>query len=182
MGFAEVVCRQLDCGSVVSIKYHTNTTVPKPAWELEFSCRGSEETIRQCKEDRAASQKKVQGIDSSVSSLEVVCSEVLKFVSKVMVKSSKGWFPVCWSDDGDPNKDRSVGHVICRELGCGTLKTGVASKTFQCPSRKSRLDQCEVTTHSNCQSVLKLTCTAAGLSRPGQCETCGRREPLLRSS
>ncbi|XP_072319151.1 scavenger receptor cysteine-rich type 1 protein M130-like [Eucyclogobius newberryi] len=95
VGFAELACRQTGCGSAVSVQFHRNVTEPKPAWEVYFSCKGTDQTIRQCKE--TASRQKVDDVESCVSSRRVACSETLRISSDhasscsgtVMVKSDQ---------------------------------------------------------------------------------------------
>ena len=59
-----VVCRQLDCGSAVSMKRTLGFT-QQPVWVMTSPCVGSESSLREC------------GTDESVTStyrLEVICS------------------------------------------------------------------------------------------------------------
>lgn len=152
-GYAHVACRQIGCGSVLSTKYQTNNTLQKPAWKAYFSCFGSETNFEQCKE--AASQKKVEDVESSVSSLEVVCSEVIRVVDsystcsgKVLVISDQNWLPVC-EFDSSIKEDilEATENSLCRELGCGLRRRftwqieeiGILSKMFVCFGNESRL-------------------------------------------
>lgn len=70
--YAQVACRQMGCGSVVSITHSSNSTNQKPAWEVNFSCHGAESTLRECRD--SAARRRVQGKNTTVSSLEVICS------------------------------------------------------------------------------------------------------------
>eukprot|EP00064_Thunnus_orientalis_P012675 superscaffoldBa00001972_g12710 len=117
--YAQVACMQMGCGSVVSITNNNNNTNQEPAWEVNFSCRGTESTLRECND--STTRRRVQGKNMTASSLEVICSESVRLVGgsrvcsgSVEVKSDQGWAPVC--EDGF---DSEAEKVVCREFGCG---------------------------------------------------------------
>lgn len=72
VSYAEVACRQMGCGSVVSLKHNTNDTDQHPAWEVHFTCQGTESTLREC--GSTTTGRRVQGESSSTTSLEVICA------------------------------------------------------------------------------------------------------------
>ena len=59
-----VVCRQLDCGSVVSIE-RASVSTDQPVWKIESSCVGSESSLREC-------ATKVS--QNSTDTLKLICS------------------------------------------------------------------------------------------------------------
>lgn len=71
MPCGEVACRQMGCGSLVSITYNTNNSDQHLAWEVLVSCTGSETTLREC--FRSSSGRKVVNRTSTIS-LEVICA------------------------------------------------------------------------------------------------------------
>lgn len=71
MSYGEVACRQMGCGSLVSITYNTNNSDQHLAWEVLVSCTGSGSTLREC--FRTSSGRKVVNITSTIS-LEVICA------------------------------------------------------------------------------------------------------------
>uniref|UniRef100_A0A8P4G5V7 Deleted in malignant brain tumors 1 protein-like n=1 Tax=Dicentrarchus labrax TaxID=13489 RepID=A0A8P4G5V7_DICLA len=119
--YARVACRQMGCGSVVSIAHRPNSSGPKPAWEVNFTCRGTEQTLKEC--SSATTKRRVQRKDFSGYSLEVICSESVRLAKlhsihrcsgKVEVKSGQSWVPVC-----DSFFSPQTAIVTCRDLQCG---------------------------------------------------------------
>ncbi|XP_057699050.1 scavenger receptor cysteine-rich type 1 protein M130-like isoform X2 [Corythoichthys intestinalis] len=98
VAFAQVACRQIDCGSFVSLQ-HKTTNDPQPFWEINFFCRGSESTLMEC--DNMRGRKRVQGRNSTWNILEVTCSDSLRVVDhdlcsgNLEVKTLNGWARVC---------------------------------------------------------------------------------------
>ncbi|XP_035515401.1 scavenger receptor cysteine-rich type 1 protein M130-like [Morone saxatilis] len=169
LGYARVACRQMGCGSVVSIAHRPNSSGPKPAWEVNFTCRGTEQTLKEC--SNAITKRRVQRKDSSGYSLEVICSESVRLLGEsdtctgsVEVKLDQGWASVC--EDGF---DSEAQKVVCRELGCGppgsfrgTFRKGegtVLSKQLQCKGNESRLMDCASSIHSNCTPASGISCS-----------------------
>ncbi|KAG8015000.1 hypothetical protein GBF38_022235, partial [Nibea albiflora] len=168
-GHAQVACRQMGCGSVVSIKKHTNSTDQKQAWEAHFSCQGTESTLEQC--SSTTTRRRVLGRDASSYSLEVVCSESVRFVGsslvcagRVEVKSDQGWASVC-----EEGFDSEAVKVVCREFGCrppGYLRKSqaredgpVISKQLQCTGNESHLMDCASSIRNNCTTAFAVSCT-----------------------
>ncbi|XP_040891577.1 antigen WC1.1-like [Toxotes jaculatrix] len=167
--YAQVACRQMGCGSVVSISDNTSNTDQQPAWEVNFPCQGSESTLKECRGTRTRSR--VQGKDTSPFSLDVICSESVRLADSsdvcagnVEVKVDQGWAPVC----GD-GFDSEAEKVVCREFGCGPpgystrpLEKGegpVLSKEFQCKGNESRLEDCASSARNDCRSAPWISCT-----------------------
>ena len=70
-----VLCRQLDCGSAVSLK--SNHVSRYPSWKMISSCNGSESSLRDC--------VKTESVHNSTSytflALEIICSGKTKWHS-----------------------------------------------------------------------------------------------------
>ncbi|XP_073332235.1 scavenger receptor cysteine-rich type 1 protein M130-like [Pagrus major] len=167
--YAEVACRQMGCGSVVSITHSTNNTGQRPAWEVNFTCRGTESTLKEC--SNTITQSRVQAKHTSSWSLEVICSESLRLVGSpnvcagsVEVKSDQGWVSVC--EDGFDTKAQKV---FCRELGCGsptnfrgtfsTREGPLLSKQFQCEGNESHLQECASSFRTDCRPASGISCS-----------------------
>uniref|UniRef100_A0A8C7TY18 SRCR domain-containing protein n=1 Tax=Oncorhynchus mykiss TaxID=8022 RepID=A0A8C7TY18_ONCMY len=142
---AAVVCRQLGCGSNVSVlPGHT-------AKGFLVSCSGSESSLREC----------LRGYDLHPG-LTVICSESVRLVDgaglcsgRVEVKSNQSWASVCEADF-----DRQDAEVVCRDVGCGApaaLQGGLygdgegqtRDKEFQCKGNESLLLDCDTSDREN---------------------------------
>ncbi|XP_049901533.1 scavenger receptor cysteine-rich type 1 protein M130-like [Epinephelus moara] len=168
--YALVACRQMDCGTVVSITQRTNNTDRHPAWEVQFTCEGTESTLKEC--ESTMTRRRVQRKDNSTYSVEVICSETVRFVGaaevcggNVEVKSDQGWVSVC--ADGFDSEARKV---VCRELGWGPPSSftssfrredvPVLSKQFKCKGNESRLEECTTSTRNNCTPAPEFECNS----------------------
>lgn len=83
--FAAVLCRQMDCGSLLSIKFSTNSSEARAAWELNFTCQGSEASLRECESE--VTRSRVHSVDSSTSSLDLVCAGNIAQVTTLTLHS-----------------------------------------------------------------------------------------------
>ncbi|XP_074496804.1 scavenger receptor cysteine-rich type 1 protein M130-like [Sebastes fasciatus] len=146
---AAVVCKQLDCGSVLSTG-RRDDSYPRHAWIIRSSCGLSESSIRECVSIQPHSSSK---------SLEVTCSDSIRLVNgkslcsgRLEVKSNQSnqsWSSVCEDDF-----DLQDAEVVCRELGCGApsvlqgalygdVEAPVWTKEFQCGGHESALLDCD---------------------------------------
>nr|XP_046256920.1 scavenger receptor cysteine-rich type 1 protein M130-like [Scatophagus argus] len=167
--YAQVACKQMGCGSVVSIAQSTNNTNQQPAWEGHFICRGDESTLKEC--DSTRTRRRVQGKRTSAYSLEVICSESVRLLGQsnvcaghVEVKSDRRWISVC--QDGFNSE---AAEVVCKQMGCGPPddfmesqgkeKGLVLGKQFQCKGNESRLDYCASSVHNNCTPASAISCS-----------------------
>ncbi|CAJ1053857.1 scavenger receptor cysteine-rich type 1 protein M130-like [Xyrichtys novacula] len=144
--YGEVACRQMGCGSAVSITQIINDT-KRPVWEASFACRGSEPTLKDCRSKDTDVAKK----EASAFSLQVVCS------GRIKVRSHEGWIPVC-----EEGFNLETQKILCRELGCEPPETmrknprqapTLLSKSFQCKGNESRLEECPSSVRSACRPV-----------------------------
>ncbi|XP_029922313.1 scavenger receptor cysteine-rich type 1 protein M130-like [Myripristis murdjan] len=144
---AAAVCRDLDCGAVVSKKKKTDPSFRLiPVSELTFSCLQSGSRMRECIDMRSS---------TASSTLEITCSESVRLVDgkslcsgRVEVKSGQSWSSVCEADF-----DQQDAQVLCRELGCGApsilqgalygeAEAPMGTKEFQCEGSESSLLDC----------------------------------------
>uniref|UniRef100_A0A8C7TU31 SRCR domain-containing protein n=1 Tax=Oncorhynchus mykiss TaxID=8022 RepID=A0A8C7TU31_ONCMY len=142
---AAVVCRQLGCGSTVSVPPGNTTR------GFRVSCSGSESSLRDCRR-----------MYYPRPGLTVICSESVRLVDgaglcsgRVEVKSNQSWASVCEADF-----DRQDAEVVCRDVGCGApaaLQGGLYGegegqtwdKEFQCKGKESLLLDCDTSDREN---------------------------------
>ncbi|XP_042342078.1 scavenger receptor cysteine-rich type 1 protein M130-like [Plectropomus leopardus] len=167
---AAVVCKQLDCGSVLSTGREDSMFQPH-AWKISSSCGHSESAIRECA---------VIWSYPSTRSLVVNCSESVRLVNgaslcsgRLEVKSNQRWSPVCEDDF-----DQQDAEVVCRELGCGApsvlqgavyeeVEAPVWSKEFHCEGHESALLDCRSSDRNTCSSgkAVGFTCSEPNIIR-----------------
>ncbi|XP_051237122.1 scavenger receptor cysteine-rich type 1 protein M130-like [Dicentrarchus labrax] len=143
---ANVVCRNLDCGSAVSVVKRKESS-GRPVWWIDSDCVQSGSSLRDCA--------------TSVSSLYILnltCSDSVRLVDgtspcsgRLEVKSdqSNQW----WSSVCEDDFDQQDAEVVCRELGCGApsvlqgalygeVEAPMWTKEFQCGGHESALLDC----------------------------------------
>ncbi|XP_028429572.1 scavenger receptor cysteine-rich type 1 protein M160 isoform X2 [Perca flavescens] len=164
---ADVVCRQLDCGSAFSTGWKEmdfNTEI----WWISSICLQSKSAVRECISTKSY---------HSHSNLEINCSDSVRLVNgtslcsgRLEVKSTQSnqsWSSVCEDDF-----DLQDAEVVCRELGCGApsvlqgalygdMEASVWTKEFQCRGHESALLDCDSSDRHTCSSgkAVGLTCS-----------------------
>ncbi|XP_049331102.1 deleted in malignant brain tumors 1 protein isoform X7 [Astyanax mexicanus] len=150
---AEVVCRELGCGSPVEILGAAAFGRGEgPVWSEELQCRGNESQIHFC--PKSSLLKHNCSHDNDVG---LVCSGVRVVggshcSGRVEVLHGESWVTVC---DADFNQQDA--EVVCRELGCGSLvevlgaaafgrgEGQVWSEELQCRGDESEITLCPIT-------------------------------------
>ncbi|XP_029923216.1 scavenger receptor cysteine-rich type 1 protein M130-like isoform X1 [Myripristis murdjan] len=140
---AAVVCRKLDCGSVVSAEWRDDSST-RDVLNIRISCFESGSTLKECVETWSSPRR-----------LDITCSESVRLVNgnslcsgRVEVKSDQSWSSVCEADF-----DQQDAEVLCRELGCGPpsvlqgalygeVEAPMWTKEFQCEGSESSLLDC----------------------------------------
>ncbi|XP_036001861.1 scavenger receptor cysteine-rich type 1 protein M130 [Fundulus heteroclitus] len=174
--FAGEVCKQLDCGSPLSITRRMMTS-EKVLWELR-NCDGP--SLKSC----------VQGIVHSEYFNEMTCSDSVRLVNginhcsgRLEVKPHELWSLVC--EDGFNHQDAEV---LCREIGCGPalvvdrrrygeMYTLILKKEIPCGVNESSLLNCgrpwlrKSTCPSNSKSIW-LTCSDPEVRFVGGANRC----------
>ncbi|XP_028992582.3 scavenger receptor cysteine-rich type 1 protein M130-like [Betta splendens] len=162
---ADIVCRELDCGSVVSME-QKETPLNIFVWLISFDCVQSGFTLWECAESLIS--------DSFIHNL--ICSDSVRLLNgtglcsgRLEVRSNQGWSSVCEADF-----DQQDAEVVCRELGCGApsalqgalygeVEAPVGSKEFQCGGHESALLDCRSSdsARTTCSSgnAVGLTCS-----------------------
>ncbi|KAE8285531.1 Scavenger receptor cysteine-rich type 1 protein M130 Soluble CD163 [Larimichthys crocea] len=165
---AAVVCRDLDCGSAVSVEQRKESS-DRSVWWIRSDCVHSGSALRDC----ATSSY------SSSSILNLTCSDSVRLLDgsslcsgRLEVKSDQSdqrWSSVCEADF-----DQQDAEVVCRELGCGApsvlqgalygeVEAPMWTKEFQCGGHESALLDCRSSgsTRNTCSpgKAVGLTCS-----------------------
>ncbi|CAM5081483.1 unnamed protein product [Eretmochelys imbricata] len=151
---AEVVCKQLGCGSAVSAPGWAHFGEGSgPTWLIVPDCDGDESALWDCRHIGWGAVNY-----SHIADTGVICSGLIEVCliggdtacsGRVEVKHGKMWETVC-----DSHLDFNTASVICNELGCGqavaTLGTAhfgegydlIWKEEFQCVGNESLLQKC----------------------------------------
>uniref|UniRef100_A0A8C4F4Z5 SRCR domain-containing protein n=1 Tax=Dicentrarchus labrax TaxID=13489 RepID=A0A8C4F4Z5_DICLA len=147
---ANVVCRNLDCGSAVSVVERKESS-DRPVWLITSNCVQSGSSLRDCA--LSFSSSSILNLTCSgkpINSVRLVdgtspCSGRLEVKSD---QSNQLWSSVCEDDF-----DQQDAEVVCRELGCGApsvlqgalygeVEAPTWTKEFQCGGHESALLDC----------------------------------------
>ncbi|KAG8003244.1 hypothetical protein GBF38_007654, partial [Nibea albiflora] len=161
---AAVVCRDLDCGSAVSVGQRKESS-DRSGWKISSECVQSRFALRECLTSQSTS-----------SILDLTCSDSVRLVDgtslcsgRLEVKSDQLWSSVCEADF-----DQQDAEVVCRELGCGApsvlqgalygeVEAAIWTKEFQCGGHESALLDCRSSgsTRNTCSpgKAVGLTCS-----------------------
>ncbi|MED6286153.1 hypothetical protein CHARACLAT_002924 [Characodon lateralis] len=161
--FAGEVCKQLDCGSPLSITRETVRS-RRVFWDLH-DCNGP--SMTDC----------VKGIVYSEHFTKITCSGSVRLVhgsnhcsGRLEVKLNESWSSVC--DEGFNQQDAEV---VCREIGCGPasvikrihygkVDAPIWKKEVHCSGNESSLLNCErswlrKSTYPSDSKAVELTCS-----------------------
>uniref|UniRef100_A0AAZ1Y5R7 SRCR domain-containing protein n=1 Tax=Oreochromis aureus TaxID=47969 RepID=A0AAZ1Y5R7_OREAU len=143
---AEVVCRQLNCGSALE--------VPQSIWLDNVTCSGSESSLTECQHSVFGSNKCEHGQDAAV-----ICSAgsgSSRCSGRVEVYHDNVWGTV-----SDYYWDLNDAEVVCRQLNCGSALEATLSSKFgagtgqvwlsyvTCSGNESSLTECQHTGWGN---------------------------------
>ncbi|KAG7239042.1 hypothetical protein INR49_030242, partial [Caranx melampygus] len=113
---AEVVCRELGCGSPSVFQGGLYGAVEAPMWTKEFQCGGNESALMDCR-----SSGSTRSICSPGKAVGLTCSEPVRLVGgasrcagELQLKQQE-WRPVYWYP-----WNIKAASVVCRQLGCGS--------------------------------------------------------------
>ncbi|XP_049330426.1 scavenger receptor cysteine-rich type 1 protein M130-like isoform X24 [Astyanax mexicanus] len=171
---AEVVCRELGCGSPVKVLGAAAFGRGEgQVWSEVLQCRGNKSQTHFC--PKSSSLKHNCSHDNDVG---LVCAGVLlvngsRCSGRVEVLHGESWFTVC---DADFNQQDA--EVVCRELGCGSPveilgaaafgrgEGPVWSEELQCRGNESQIHFCPKSSSlkHNCShdNDVGLVCSASG--------------------
>ncbi|KAI9532461.1 hypothetical protein NQZ68_031985, partial [Dissostichus eleginoides] len=179
---ADVFCRELDCGSVVSLERREDSSL-NPVWRISSECVQSGSPLSECA--TAGSSNYIQNLTCSDSVKLLggtgLCSGRLEVKSNQSNQSDPSWSSVCEADF-----DQQDAQVVCRQLGCGAPSVlqgalygeGEApmwTKEFQCGGHESALLDCSSASERNTCSpgtAVSLTCSEPGVRMVGGESRC----------
>ncbi|XP_049320333.1 scavenger receptor cysteine-rich type 1 protein M130 isoform X10 [Astyanax mexicanus] len=178
---AEVVCRELGCGSPVEVLGAAAFGRGEgQEWSEELQCRGNESQIHFCPKSSSlkhnCSHDNDVGLACSGSSLAsheggVRLSGGMECEGEVEVFFRQDWRRVLldsWSE--------SEASVVCRQLGCGSVLNISSSSSsspehsymcvtgFNCSGSEAHLRNCSSSQAVNCSSTVQLYITCSGTS------------------
>ncbi|XP_033989445.1 scavenger receptor cysteine-rich type 1 protein M130-like, partial [Trematomus bernacchii] len=112
---AGVACRELDCGSAVSVRERKGSSV-RPVWRISSDCVESGSPLRECAEASSSPYILTLTCSDSVRLLggTGLCSGRLEVKSDQSNPSNPSWSSVC-----EAGFDQQDAQVVCRQLGCG---------------------------------------------------------------
>ncbi|KAI4794020.1 hypothetical protein KUCAC02_032333 [Chaenocephalus aceratus] len=179
---AGVLCRDLDCGSAVSVG-EGQLSSKSSAWRIRPACVEAESALREC---ATASYSYYFLTLNCADSVRLVngtslCSGRLEVKSNQSNPSNPSWSSVCEADF-----DQQDAQVVCRQLGCGAPsvlqgalygegEAPMGTKEFQCGGHESALLNCSSASERNTCSpgtAVSLTCSEPGVRLVGGESRC----------
>uniref|UniRef100_A0AAZ1WY38 Deleted in malignant brain tumors 1 protein-like n=1 Tax=Oreochromis aureus TaxID=47969 RepID=A0AAZ1WY38_OREAU len=152
---AEVVCRQLNCGSALKVPTSAHFGAGTgQIWLDHVTCSGNESSLTECQHSGFGSNTCERGQDAAVicSAVSVILtgSGSTRCSGRVEVYHNNSWGTVC--DDG---WDLNDAEVVCRQLNCGSALEAPPSAHFgagtgqiwldhvTCSGSESSLTECQ---------------------------------------
>ncbi|XP_025756229.1 deleted in malignant brain tumors 1 protein-like [Oreochromis niloticus] len=125
---AEVVCRELDCGTALNATQSAHFGEGRgEIWLDDVSYSGSEKFLTECQHRGLGTHDCTHSKDAGVicSGVPVRLSGSTLCSGRVEFFYNNAWGTVC-----DDNWDINDAEVVCRELGCGTAQSAAVSASF----------------------------------------------------
>uniref|UniRef100_A0AAZ1X9F5 SRCR domain-containing protein n=1 Tax=Oreochromis aureus TaxID=47969 RepID=A0AAZ1X9F5_OREAU len=144
---AEVVCRELNCGSALQALPSTYFGAGTgQIWLDNVTCSGNESSLTECQHRAFGSHNCVHGQDAGVicsgSPIRLAGPESTRCSGRVEVYHNNIWGTVC-----DDRWDLNDAQVVCRQLKCGPALQALKSAHFSAGTGQIWLD--EVTCSGN---------------------------------
>ncbi|XP_039365574.1 deleted in malignant brain tumors 1 protein-like isoform X2 [Mauremys reevesii] len=138
---AQVVCRQLGCGTASSAPGGARFGQGSdPIWLDNVNCAGTEAALSHCRVPPWGKNDCTHGEDAGVKCLEEAQLRLVngssRCAGRVEVLHNQQWGTVC-----DDSWDITDAQVVCRHLGCGTASSALAWAHFGQGSDRIWLDE-----------------------------------------
>ncbi|XP_025755302.1 uncharacterized protein LOC102078007 isoform X6 [Oreochromis niloticus] len=157
---AEVVCRQLNCGSALEVPQSAHFGAGTgQIWLDHVTCSGSESSLTECQHSGFGSNTCEHGQDAAV-----ICSDLIRLAGSGSSQCSgrvEVYHDNVWGTVSDYNWDLNDAEVVCRQLNCGTALVATPSSKFgagsgqvwlsdvTCSGNESSLTECQHTGWGN---------------------------------
>uniref|UniRef100_A0A672YLG9 SRCR domain-containing protein n=1 Tax=Sphaeramia orbicularis TaxID=375764 RepID=A0A672YLG9_9TELE len=136
---AQVVCRQLNCGSAVralgSAHFGPGSD---PTWLDDVDCSGSESSLTECRHPGFGTENCGHDEDAGV-----ICSDHIRLVGSGSTRCSgrvEVFYGGTWGTVCDDGWDLNDAQVVCRQLNCGSAVRALGSAHFGPGSDPTWLD------------------------------------------
>ncbi|KAL3971634.1 E3 ubiquitin-protein ligase [Sarotherodon galilaeus] len=153
---AEVVCRQLDCGTALSATTKAHFGAGTGHIWLHFAtCSGNENSLSECDRNGLPKQScghhEDAGVICSDGQIRLAGSGLTRCSGRVEIYHNSSWGTIC--DDAWDLKDAEV---VCRQLDCGTALSATKNAHFGagtgpiwlhhvgCDGSESSLSECDL--------------------------------------
>uniref|UniRef100_A0A669CD36 SRCR domain-containing protein n=1 Tax=Oreochromis niloticus TaxID=8128 RepID=A0A669CD36_ORENI len=149
---AEVVCRQLNCGSALEVppSAHFGAGTGQ-IWLDRVTCSGNESSLAECQHSGFGSNTCEHGQDAAV-----ICSDLIRLAGSSRCSGRVEIFHNnIWGTITDFNWDLNDAEVVCRQLNCGSALQAPQSAYFgpgtgqiwlgdvTCSGNESSLSECQ---------------------------------------
>ncbi|CAI5671653.1 unnamed protein product, partial [Oreochromis niloticus] len=157
---AEVVCRQLNCGSALEVPQSAQFGAGTgQIWLDNVTCSGNENSLTECQHSGFGLNTCDHGQDAAV-----ICSDLIRLVGSGSSRCSgrvEIFHNNMWGTVSDSNWNLNDAEVVCRQLNCGSALEATQSSKFgtgtgqvwltgvTCSGNESSLTECQHTLWGN---------------------------------
>uniref|UniRef100_I3JIL3 SRCR domain-containing protein n=1 Tax=Oreochromis niloticus TaxID=8128 RepID=I3JIL3_ORENI len=157
---AEVVCRQLNCGSALEVPQSAHFGAGTgQIWLDNVTCSGNESSLTECQHSGFGSNRCEHGQDAAV-----ICSDLVRLAGSGSSRCSgrvEVYHDNVWGTVSDNNWVLNDAEVVCREINCGSALEATPSSKFgagsgqvwlsgvSCSGNESSLTECQHTGWGN---------------------------------
>ncbi|KAL4007229.1 hypothetical protein ACER0C_001081 [Sarotherodon galilaeus] len=151
---AEVVCRQLNCGTALEAPHSAYFGAGTgQIWLDNVACSGTETSLTECKHSGFGSHSCGHGQDAGV-----ICSDLIRLAGSGSTRCSgrvEVYHKNIWGTVSDYNWDLNDADVVCRQINCGSALDALQLAYFgegtgqiwlsdvTCSGNESSLTECE---------------------------------------